>query len=381
MALARDISTPLRLWPRTLHDQTGLVMRDALEAAAAMFQSPRVIGAWEDREEPGLTLTIVQKGSCESRVVDDDTAYRPLVSQAFARCVFVVDGAGSGASEPVLHPDLAAELGASHLIAIPILAESIEGTVFIANPALGGDEALCAGAVTAALLAASIDSAARCRRVRMDVLAEERSRVARDLHDGLLQSFTGVVLQLETAHSLIERDPEEARKVLTRLQAALMSDQRDLRAYVEALRPKRRSEVTFDFTARLHDLCQRFEEQWGVHVSVDSSDVAPHVGGMLGQETFRLVQEAVTNAARHGGASRIDVTIRTSGDTLVLDVTDNGTGLSVHGRMTLAEMVERGIGPSSLGERVASLNGTGIADSSEEGFKLEIELPLGWAGA
>lgn len=382
MASVRDISTPLRLWPRTLHDQTELAMRDALLATAASFESRRVIGAWEYREEPGLTISSVSGGTFETRTVENDTSCRPLVAESFSQSVFIAETSertDSGA--PILHPDLVEEIGEATVLVLPILAEAVEGSVIIAGPSLEGDAALSAGAMTAAMIAASLDAMILCRRVRGEVAAEERLRVARDLHDGLLQSFTGIVLQLETVHALIERDPADAQRVVTRLQSALMADQRELRAYVEALRPKRRGELTFDFAARLRDMSQRFEEQWGTRVNVDTGSVDPYVGGMLGQETFRIVQEAVTNAARHGGASRVDVRLRTTGDTLMLDVIDNGAGLSMRGRMTLAEMVEKGVGPSSLGERVAAMNGSGIADSSDEGLKLEIALPLGWAGA
>lgn len=380
MLISRDISAPLRDWPRTLHDRMEPAMRDALETIAAMFASPHLVAAWEYREEPGLTIARLADGAFENRVVENDATYRPLAADSVERSVFFIDDVTAAGDIPV-HPLLAAEVGAKRLLILPILSEAVEGCVLVGDPGVEIDAALCDATAVAALLASSIDWAARCRRVRSEVAADERLRVARDLHDGLLQSFTGIVLQLETVHALVERDPADAQRLLTRLQSALMADQRELRAYVEALRPKRRSELTFDFAARVRDMCQRFEEQWGTRVNVETGGVDPHVGGMLGQETFRIVQEAVTNAARHGGASRVDVTLRTTGDVLILDVADNGTGLPMRGRMSLSEMIEKGIGPSSLGERVAALNGRGVAESSEEGLRLEIELPLGWAGA
>lgn len=380
MFLSRDISAPLRAWPRTLHDRVELAIHDALATIASTFSSPCVVAAWEYREEPGLTISTTREQELESRVVDDDAAYRPLIDGALEQSVFVIEDVTAD-SRAFVHPDLLVHAGAKRLVVVPILAEAVEGVVLIGEPALDSEAALCAGATTGALLASAVDWTARCRRVRSEVAAEERLRVARDLHDGLLQSFTGIVLQLETVHALVERDAGDAQRLLTRLQAALMADQRELRAYVDALRPKRRNELTFDFNERLRDMCQRFEEQWGTRVNVDAGAVDPHVGGMLGQETFRIVQEAVTNAARHGGASKVDVTLRTDGDMLMLAVADNGAGLPVRGRMSLAEMVEKGIGPSSLGERVAALNGQGVADSSDDGLRLEIALPLGWAGA
>lgn len=372
-----------------MHDDVQGVMQETLGRVAEIFGAERAVAAWEPREEPGLTLARSDGSGFESREVEDDASYRPLVAESLDQQIFLVDESGSvwTTEGPVpekapLHRAVAEGFELSHCIAIPILAEAVEGYVIVAKPAPEREEALSIGAVVAALMATAIDATMRCRRVRSEVAAEERLRVARDLHDGLLQSFTGVVLQLETAHELIENDPAEAQRLITRLQAAMMSDQRDLRAYVEALRPRRRQELTFDFAARLRDMCQRFEEQWGTRVNVDAGGVDPHLGAMLGQETYRIVQEAVTNAARHGGASRVDVSLRTIDDMLVLDVTDNGAGLPTRGRMTLQEMVAKGgVGPASLAERVAALNGQVIADSSDEGLRLEIALPLGWAGA
>jgi len=73
----------------------------------------------------------------------------------------------------------------------------------------------------------------------------------------LLQSFTGVVLQLETIHSLIDKQPAEARRMITDIEGLIMADQRELRSYVEQLRPRRRIEVPFDFQSRMDDLRSR----------------------------------------------------------------------------------------------------------------------------
>src|SRR5205823_1334979 len=111
----------------------------------------------------------------------------------------------------------------------------------------------------AALIAAQLVATAELQRAVRVAVSEERVRVARDLHDGLLQSFTGVVLQLETIHSTLETDPQEAKRMITETQALIMSDQRDLRRFVEQLRPRPAHEETkFDFSARLEDLRSRF---------------------------------------------------------------------------------------------------------------------------
>ena len=341
-------------------------LRDALRASSAVI-------TWEDREEPGLTVAALGPAGFQWDEIAEVDALRPLVAADSSRAFLDADA--------TIHPALRRDYGISGAIAVALDSASFEGYVFVTGSSAQDGDALCLAAAMTALLGVRMDAVVQRQALRAQVTAEERMRVARDLHDGLLQSFTGIVLQLETVHALLTGDAHEAGRLLTQVQAAIMSDQRDLRAFVESLRPRRRAELAFDFTARLHEIRQRFQEQWGITVAIHTAGIDPHVGSALGQETYRLVQEAVTNAARHGGASRVDVRLRTTDGMLVLDVVDDGVGLPVRGRLTLAELREKGIGPASLRERVAALNGSLTAESTDNGLRLEIALPLGWSGA
>jgi len=207
-------------------------------------------------------------------------------------------------------------------------------------------------------------------------------QVARDLHDGLLQSFTGIVLQLENVHELLEDDRDQGRRVITQIQAMLMADQRELRAYLEKLRPgpRVRREELFDFRERVGELVRRMREQWNIEVAVEFEPMDRVLSESLGWETYRIVSEAVTNSAKHGEANRVIVRIGSDGDSLRIVVADNGRGLLIKGRYNLIELSARQQGPAVLGERVASLNGDAILDSTENGLRLEITLPLGWKG-
>jgi signal transduction histidine kinase len=378
MAFADEILARIRASaPVTLDDLPSLV-REALAAWVPMFRASCVVIAWEDREEPGLTIASHSAGGFRWDEVADVYAYRPLVAPDLGQQVYF-DAAHQ--DEATINADLRRDYHIGRAISVPLDGVMVEGHAFIVEPAMDLGDALATAAVMASLLALRMDTVLQRAALRTHVASEERMRVARDLHDGLLQSFTGVVLQLETVHALLSHDPQEAANLLTQAQAGIMSDQRDLRAFVESLRPRRRGELTFDFAARLHEIRQKFEDQWGIEVAIHTGGVDPHVRGALGQETFRIVQEAVTNSARHGGASHVDVRLTTTDGNLVVDVTDDGVGLPVTGRLTLSELRERGIGPASLRDRVAALNGQLTAESSDAGLRLEITLPLGWSGA
>jgi len=378
MSFADEILARIRAWPPVSLDDLPSLVGDALACWLPMFGASCVVVTWELREEPGLTIASQGPNGFKWDEIKDVFAYRPLVSAEMEqRTCF--DAAH--ADESTIHPDLRRDYGIGRAISAPISGDVVEGYAFIVEPSMDLEDALSTASVMAVLLASRMDAVLQRAALRAHVASEERMRVARDLHDGLLQSFTGVVLQLETVHALLGHDPQEAARVLTQVQAAIMSDQRDLRAFVESLRPRRRAELTFDFAARLHDIRQRFEEQWGIEVAIHTGGVDPHVRGALGQETFRIVQEAVTNSARHGGATHVDVRLRTTDGNLVVDVTDDGVGLPITGRLTLNELRERGIGPASLRDRVAALNGQLTAESSDAGLRLEITLPLGWSAA
>jgi signal transduction histidine kinase len=231
------------------------------------------------------------------------------------------------------------------------------------------------------LVERSMDYGVAIRTKTGEAVQEERIRVARDLHDGLLQSFTGVVLQLETIHSLIDKQPAEAGRMITDIEGLIMADQRELRSYVEQLRPRRRIEVPFDFQSRMDDLRSRFEKQWGIGVAFEIESIDPLVAKSLGQETFRIIQEAVTNSAKHGGASQVRVRLSSGDNKMNIEVEDDGSGFPFNGRLTLAAIRESGVGPAMLAERVAALNGELAVESSGSGARVEISVPLGFAGA
>ncbi len=120
--------------------------------------------------------------------------------------------------------------------------------------------------------------------------------------------------------------------------------------------------------------------QWGVRVTLDVKDIDPFVSSFLGQETFRLIHEAVTNSAKHGHASTVHVGVTTEGSVMHIRVSDNGGGFPFQGRMTLDQMRESGTGPTVLAERVTALNGSLSVESTERGATVMMSVPLGFGG-
>jgi signal transduction histidine kinase len=331
--------------------------------------------AWEEREEPWLIVASLSGDGFTWRE-EVPEPYLPLVDPAMAEIAFRDSG-------KAISDNFREAAGLGDVISAPIRGEAVQGRIFIADPKGINDYSLVVAEMIGLLIERSMDYAVALRTGTREAVQGERVRVARDLHDGLLQSFTGVVLQLETIHSLVDTQPAEARQMITDIEGVIMADQRELRSYVEQLRPRRRGmvDVPFDFQSRMTELRSRFEKQWGIGVAFEIESIDPLVAKSLGPETFRIIQEAVTNSAKHGAASHIQVRLSSAENKMHIEVVDDGSGFPFHGRMTLAAIRESGVGPAMLAERVAALNGDLAVESTGSGARLEISVPLGFAGA
>lgn len=328
---------------------------------------------FEDPEEPWLIVASLVDGTFAWRE-ESAERYKPIVNPEIGDETF------SGHDEAI-HPLLRSDLDLHDAIVVPLRGESVTGHLFVSSPPETGNMMLMLAHIAGMLIARDMDHLTAIRAACREAVREERVRVARDLHDGLLQSFTGVVLQLETIHNLIDSDADGARRLVTGIQGTIMADQRELRSYVEQLRPRRRVDVPFDFLGRLTEMRSRFENEWKMTVLFDMEDVDPIVAQSLGPETFRIVQEAVTNAAKHGSATQVRVRLATRESRIRIDVSDDGSGFPFQGRRTLQQVRESGVGPSMLAERVAALNGDLTVESTGSGATLQISIPLGWTGA
>jgi len=267
------------------------------------------------------------------------------------------------------------------VISCSLAGEAITGRIFFFDVEDLSDDDLLLAELMANLIVRRSDQLFRLRNAREDAITEERLRVARDLHDGLLQSFTGVVLQLETIHQILQEEPDRARKGITEAQGVIMADQRELRNYVQQLRPRTlRTEMGYALPASLTELRERYQRQWGIDVDYEVADLDSGLSQSLGGEVFRIIAEGVANAAKHGQATKIGIDVKIDQGVLEITISDNGAGFPMPGRHDMHTMKEMNQGPVSLTERVMSLGGHLVVESSERGARLEIAIPLTWPG-
>ncbi len=212
------------------------------------------------------------------------------------------------------------------------------------------------------------------RLTREGATNEERLRLSRDLHDGLLQSLGGLALHVAGARRAAAGDPRAVEQRLDLVVEQLVEAQRALRDFVDGLRPEllqRRDSLQ----ARLIRVAHSIELQWDVAVDLEVSRDVDMVEVRLADDVIALVTEALTNAARHAGATRIRGAVAVEGKFVRVEIEDDGHGFPFHGRHELAQLVAGGHAPWSLQERVTALNGELVIESSPRGARVEMRLP------
>ena len=192
----------------------------------------------------------------------------------------------------------------------------------------------------------------------------ERNRLAREIHDTLGHTLTGLSTGIDAAKTLLQRDPDMAIKQLDILSATAREGLKDVRRSVRKLRPDALENHTLK--GALETMIEEFMRSSGVKVSyvchLDSLDFQPDEEDTI----YRIVQECMTNSVRHGHASRIYISFGKDQDSLFLIIDDDGKG---------CVDIQEGFGLHHMKERIALLNGN-VRFYGREGFEVLVELPL-----
>jgi signal transduction histidine kinase len=268
---------------------------------------------------------------------------------------------------PREHPTMTSFLG------VPIVAKGAVTGAFYLTDKEGADEFTDDDQELIEMLAAhaavAIENARLYERSRELSVVEERNRLARDLHDAVVQTLFSVVLTADAAALLVERDPAGAKLELERLRVLAQDALRELRSLVFELRPADLEAEGLATTLRKHAEVLSRVHGLPVDVGIEGElDVDP-AGAVA---VFRIVQEALNNALRHASAGAITVSVGPSDGGLVARVTDDGAGFDpdapgVRGRR---------LGLTSMEERAAALGGTlRIESAPGRGTTVVLELP------
>ena len=201
----------------------------------------------------------------------------------------------------------------------------------------------------------------------VDVQETERRRIARELHDHLGQSLTGLQFMLETAKNQAQ-GPQ--RTNLEGIQEAVSDIIRDVREMSLNLRPSMLDDMGLVPTLRWH--FDRFTNQTGIHVNFQYDEQLGRIPVEIETAAYRIVQEALTNVARHARVQEVFVGLVMQDDTLWVEVLDNGKGFDI-----TAEPDRPSSGLSGMRERAGLLGGYLLVESFlNQGTQVLAALPL-----
>src|SRR5437870_3027593 len=268
---------------------------------------------------------------------------------------------------PPPHPRMSSFLG------VPILAKGRVIAAFYLTDKIGADEFSeddqAAVEMLAAHAAIAIENARLFERSRELSVVEERTRLARELHDSVSQTLFSISLVAEAAATLVHRDAAKAKTQLEGLREMARAATQEMRSLIFELRPADLDAEGLVATLRKHiDVLRRV---YPMRIEF-KENVAARPPPAVEREVYRIAQEALNNAIKHSQADRIDVELSSRDAMISLLVADDGKGFEPKA----AELRATKLGITSMEERAESINGVLRIESSEAGTRVELEVPV-----
>lgn len=194
----------------------------------------------------------------------------------------------------------------------------------------------------------------------------ERNRIAREIHDTLGHTLTGLAAGIDACIALAGDDKPALRNQLDLLSKVSRNGIKDIRMSVSSLRPD--APERLNLKNAIEELVENTKRVAGVNIKLDCDIINLKFDEDEEMAIYRIVQESLTNAIRHGKAKNIDVSIKKNYGSINLLICDDGIG---------CEDIKAGFGLRHIRERVNMLKGQ-VNFSSEDGFKVEAMIPIRW---
>jgi signal transduction histidine kinase len=275
---------------------------------------------------------------------------------------------------PANHPPMTSFLG------VPVRVKGdVVGNLYLTDKAEGqpftdDDERLVEMFAVHAGIA--IENARLHDLVQRLAIVEERERIGKDLHDGIIQAIYAVGLSLEVVTEILD-DPESRREALNRVDHAIDSLNlviADIRSYILRLRPASGPEDPVEALARLG-------EDLGMHTVVDlevnledGADLLRELPPDRRSDLLFIAREALSNVARHAAASRVVLVLHPAGDDLELRIEDNGRGIDPERARPGADGSHQGLG--NMRDRAVAMGGRlAIAAGDPVGTRIIVTVP------
>jgi signal transduction histidine kinase len=382
----------------TMHVELGLAesLRLLLEDLCAEFKTEAALLAFRDPDLERIFLWQLKSGESERMSPDNLPLTRAdgfLLDDVDASlCWNTLDGRGSGFGWdrrnahglkilPRIPGPTQQEFRIRNFMSVAFDQNNHPvGRLFLVNRRNGqgpfGADDLAWFEKVARHVSAPLENVFLLRHLRVRAIEAERSRISRDLHDGILQTLLSIEIQLDVLRRKVTTQPEQLEAGLTSLQQTVKNEGGELRHLVTDLRPLRVQSA--DLVDLMRGFAERFrnESALALDLLVDSVDLqAPD---RVCREIFQIYREALNNIKKHAKASHVVVKLSQDDSRLSLVVDDNGEGFSFAGRFTGDELDRLRLGPISIKERTRTVGGVLTVESNPgHGARLTIEVPLG----
>jgi signal transduction histidine kinase len=272
--------------------------------------------------------------------------------------------------------EIARRMGFRSGLFVPLLVKDRPIGVIAAHNRIGPDprftdEELRLAETFGARAAVAVDLSDRVARdaLRRVVAGQEleRRRLARELHDETGQTLTSILLGLK--HVEDAKSLKEARAAVAAARLQVVETLQSVRRLAVELRPKALDD--FGLVPALEHLGEAFAEQSGIRVDMQANLDSDRLPGEVETALYRIVQEALTNVAKHAGASRVSVVLTKRGGSVMAVIEDDGKGFGAAGG------AGNGLGLAGMKERMGLLDGRLAIESTEgAGTTVVAEVPL-----
>jgi signal transduction histidine kinase len=268
------------------------------------------------------------------------------------------------------------------LMAVGIeLGNEWTGRLFLVDPVAGVDRTsvLGLGLRIVQQVAPAVQNVYLLRRLRSAAAATERGHIARELHDGVIQSVTGVEIQVAALSLRLAKESPAVANELRRLKMILREEVVGLRELMHKMKPLELG--PHQLVDALEDAVQRFQRETGISArfvtQLDRVALTPRAC----REMAQILHEALVNVRRHSGARNVFVRLTAVNGDCRLSIDDDGCGFPFAGRFSQADLEATRRGPLVIKERVRLLGGELIIESDPgRGARLEIAVPISTHG-
>ncbi|MFA7604895.1 MAG: histidine kinase [Novosphingobium sp.] len=320
-------------------------LHDLLDHASRLLGAARLILVWQDRDDPHGRAALFGP---------DGLGLQALPAPAERIGIGTIAQA-AGWPVPAMREVRSA----------PFAGTRSKGRLYVLDAHTGREDDAALARITALRVGDELERFALTQAIVESARDQERVRLARDLHDSVLQDLTAATLTLKTAAVSV---PPSARSSLQAVSAMMVAQQRRIRLFVEDSRAPDMAAIrhlSTSLSQNVNDLC----DQWGCDIGLTVTPPDMEAPAIVHRELAQLLSEATANAVRHGGATRLNVELNRIGHGLSLSIAGNGCSM-IAGESDVPPW------PRSLLARVEDMDGSLAITRYAPGLALRIEVPL-----